>query len=431
MPPRGRRESQTADGKNLLQFSVVSFEDRTASGEGDPSTSAEETVLYSKDDKIYFRPKSDGTVEELAGSVSPSTTGVFTHTDDTGQTYVMSDGGGTRAGFLVTGSVNNTHIRLIETAAVEVQIAAGSANGTFGTVTVHPLAIHAGNITLLRLTPTTGVTDSVFASLGTLEATSPTVAANTYAGGVGIAKALWVGGLANVAGAMTMQAAATIGGTLGVTGVATFSNASVVQVNDGGSAFFTSTTYRTSTAGGGHIIQQARGSEATPTIVSASDAIGRLIFKGYDGAAFQTAAEIHAIVDATPGAGDMPGGLIFKVTPDGSTTAATALTIRNDGRVILADDTASSSSTTGALVVSGGAGIAKSTHIASADALAVPVLALDQNDISEEFIDFQTPATTAGNPAELGAGTTSTKDGDIRISINGTFHYIRTYDAAG
>lgn len=71
-------------------------------------------------------------------------------------------------------------------------------------------------------TPTTA--NPAFATLavtGTTDSTSTTTGALKTAGGLGVVKALWVGGLANVAGAVTLQS------TLAVTGITTLSS----QVN--------------------------------------------------------------------------------------------------------------------------------------------------------------------------------------------------------
>lgn len=60
------------------------------------------------------------------------------------------------------------------------------------------------------------------------------------------------------------------------------------------------------------------------TIVQSGDALGRILFKGSDGSAFQTAAGIDCEVDGTPGASDMPGRIRFLTSPDGSATLAAA-----------------------------------------------------------------------------------------------------------
>lgn len=74
------------------------------------------------------------------------------------------------------------------------------------------------------------------------------------------------------------------------------------------------------------ILQKKRGSN----IVQDGDALGTLIFQGYDGVSLQNVAWIQSIVYGTPGAGDMPTALQFFTTPDGGLSTALALTLRSN-----------------------------------------------------------------------------------------------------
>jgi hypothetical protein len=56
---------------------------------------------------------------------------------------------------------------------------------------------------------------------------------------------------------------------------------------------------------------------------------------------------------------------------------------------------------------------------------AIPVLTLDQVDLSEEFIQFNT-TVGAGNPVDTAA--VGTYYGKVRVSVNGTFKYIPLYN---
>lgn len=82
-------------------------------------------------------------------------------------------------------------------------------------------------------------------------------------------------------------------------------------------------------------IGKTRATTTGSTIVQSGDGLGQLSFLGADGTGYIGAAYIRAIVDGTPGTNDMPGRLEFGVTPDGSATIATALTIKNDARIFL------------------------------------------------------------------------------------------------
>jgi len=78
---------------------------------------------------------------------------------------------------------------------------------------------------------------------------------------------------------------------------------------------------------------RANGTAVAPTTVLAGEAIGSLEFFGYDGAANQPAAQIVAAIDGSPGAGDMPGRMVFNTTPDGSATPAERMRITAAGNV--------------------------------------------------------------------------------------------------
>jgi len=54
---------------------------------------------------------------------------------------------------------------------------------------------------------------------------------------------------------------------------------------------------------------------------------------GYDGSTLRNATSIKAVVDGTPGSGDMPGRLEFRTSPDGAASVVTRMTIKNDGKV--------------------------------------------------------------------------------------------------
>ncbi len=71
------------------------------------------------------------------------------------------------------------------------------------------------------------------------------------------------------------------------------------------------------------------------TIVAANDELGYLQFVGNDGTNFRTAAWIAAYSDGTPGAGVMPGRLVFSTTPDGAASPSPRMTITNGGNILM------------------------------------------------------------------------------------------------
>ena len=80
-------------------------------------------------------------------------------------------------------------------------------------------------------------------------------------------------------------------------------------------------------------LRRAKGTEGVPTVVVDENTLGTVHFYGHDGTNFEIAASIWGVVDGDPGNNDMPGKLLFKTTPDGSTTEQTRMIINNAGRV--------------------------------------------------------------------------------------------------
>lgn len=85
---------------------------------------------------------------------------------------------------------------------------------------------------------------------------------------------------------------------------------------------------------GRYVMQRGRGTAAAPTIVQSGDALGIIVFQGYDSGGPQEAALICAEVDGTPGSSDMPGRLMFLTTPDGSATPTERLRITSTGAAV-------------------------------------------------------------------------------------------------
>ncbi len=73
------------------------------------------------------------------------------------------------------------------------------------------------------------------------------------------------------------------------------------------------------------------------TIVNSGDTMGRIIFGGDDGSSYEIGAMIRAIVDGTPGNGDMPGRLEFLTTPDATASPVLRVTLDAAGDMTFAD----------------------------------------------------------------------------------------------
>jgi len=81
------------------------------------------------------------------------------------------------------------------------------------------------------------------------------------------------------------------------------------------------------------ILRKADGSNASPAAVDDNAVLGKISFEGYDGNSFASGARIEALVDGTPGDGDMPTELVLSTSADGSEAPSARLTIKSDGKV--------------------------------------------------------------------------------------------------
>jgi hypothetical protein len=75
--------------------------------------------------------------------------------------------------------------------------------------------------------------------------------------------------------------------------------------------------------------------QGTNTVVRNNDELGYLNFVGNDGTNFRTGAWIGGEVDGTPGAGDMPGRLVFSTTADGASSPTEACRITSNQDLLL------------------------------------------------------------------------------------------------
>ena len=65
----------------------------------------------------------------------------------------------------------------------------------------------------------------------------------------------------------------------------------------------------------------------------AGDRLGAITFQGNDGTEFVQAASIEGFTDASPGANDMPGRLVFSTTADGAASPTERLRITSGGKI--------------------------------------------------------------------------------------------------
>lgn len=99
-----------------------------------------------------------------------------------------------------------------------------------------------------------------------------------------------------------------------------------------------------------NFLKSANATVGSNTVVVSGGVLGEINFFGADGTDFKSAAcRIAAIVDATPGTGDMPGKLVFSTSIDNGETLTTALTINNVQTVTCSKGLVANSSTAAAI----------------------------------------------------------------------------------
>ena len=80
-------------------------------------------------------------------------------------------------------------------------------------------------------------------------------------------------------------------------------------------------------------LRKSDGTKSSLALVDDNAVLGKIMFQGYDGNSWANGAQIRAQVNGTPANGEMPTELIFLVTPSGSETPVTAVTINSDKTV--------------------------------------------------------------------------------------------------
>ena len=88
--------------------------------------------------------------------------------------------------------------------------------------------------------------------------------------------------------------------------------------------------------GAGISMRKSRGTPLSKLIVNNDDFLGGIQLYGYDGAAYQLAANIRGVVDGAPGLGNMPGRLIFNT--NNGTGIFERMRIDNSGNVGIGTD---------------------------------------------------------------------------------------------
>ena len=91
------------------------------------------------------------------------------------------------------------------------------------------------------------------------------------------------------------------------------------------------------------LFTKSRGTSfGSNAVVADGDDLGVIYFVGNDGTNNSASSKIMGEIDGTPGAGDLPGRMVFLTSPDGSVTPVERMRITNAGNVIIGSATAAS-----------------------------------------------------------------------------------------
>lgn len=160
--------------------------------------------------------------------------------------------------------------------------------------------------------------------------------------------------------------------TIGTTETFTLGGAGAtptVSIDLDGRVFTFLTSHNDTSAGASSTLDflRSRGTTASRTIINSGDSLGKFFALGWDGSTYQNAAGIEFKSAGTPGAGDMPGQILFQTTPDGSATLATAMTINSDQNI----DVAAGLDITGNLTLTGSITSATAETVATDDKVLI------------------------------------------------------------
>jgi hypothetical protein len=257
---------------------------------------------------------------------------------------------------------NSASVKVTETGGADVRITAGGSTGFFGTYSNHPLqiltnsanAVHitaAGNVGIGTTSPgeilevkkdSPDPFNTVQTHLKLTNGGGNTGAGNRITFATGATQALIQakvnGGNSNSGTDLEFYTHSTTGtpttprmildtsGRL-LVGTSSARTGSIGGNNqivfEAGSTYLNTILASNGNSSDGNFLSfiKSRGASAgSHTIVQSGDNLGILSFEGADGSVSRAAAQILAQVDGTPGAGDMPGRLVFSTTADGASS---------------------------------------------------------------------------------------------------------------
>jgi hypothetical protein len=279
---------------------------------------------------------------------------------------------------------------------------------SFGLTSTTAINWASGDVTLTHATDTLTLSGDTLASLvfahsGTKAATSTTSASATFAGGVGVAGALFTGSTITV----NNQTATSVVTTLAVN--QDWSPTSGFNLIAGFTSYGDASRF---------VIQRANGSQASPSQVLANDVLMQFGARGWhSGGAFglPSPAAFNFIADENFTSTAWGTKIFFFTTAQGSTSATNRMCITHDGGINIGTTsgtspgagvlkiyttTASTSTTTGALVVAGGVGVAGAVFLGTNLSIGATSFGTNANNVIG-LLNGTAPTTSPANTGQL------------------------------
>lgn len=265
----------------------------------------------------------DGSVYDVDGTltVSDGTNGIFTWTVSSSDTGIASP---FLLVFTLTKASNPTYITLPVEWIVEDN---PDISGTATAITVTLTAAEAAWLSAVKTAIEAGTEDNVVTidDAGKLKDSGVNLTYDATAGQNRMDDGLILGDTGD--------------GTHTIAGVALQSNLEIHSEGGTDPGGVSVHRHADSQILGAHILAlKSRGTHASPTIVANNDIVMWLAGAGYDGTDYEMPGAIRFEIDGIPGNNDMPGRIVFLVTPNGGNTLAEAMRISQDKSVLLSDN---------------------------------------------------------------------------------------------
>lgn len=148
---------------------------------------------------------------------------------------------------------------------------------------------------------------------------------------------------------------------------------------------------------------RSRGTHASKTIVQNGDVLSAFSALGYDGTDFALGGYSLFQVDGTPGSDDMPTKWVLAVTPDGSQTPATALTVRQNKNIEIASKVSNYNSIS--TVQNGMPSIVASAELSNKSAAISATTIYTTTGTGYYRISYNASVTTAASTSSVLGGT--------------------------